>query len=125
MAEKICLDSDVCISIIKGELKSSKLSDLIGTGKLFVTSVTVFELYLRKEKLHEVQNFLDGIFVLVFDENCAVKASEIQKELKSKGSLLDFRDIFVAAISIMNSCTLVTFNKKHFSRINDLDLFDF
>lgn len=124
MAEKVCLDTDTCIAVVKGEKKAEKLGDLIANGKLFITSITVFELYLRKENLNEIKNFLEGIFVLSFDADCALKASNIQKELKSKGNLLDFRDIFIASIAIVNNCSLATFNKKHFFRIKDLELFD-
>ena len=122
MDEKICIDTDVSIAIIKGEPKAESLSDLIGSGKLFVSSVTVFELHLRKENLHEVANFLQGIFILDLDGECAVKSSNIQKELKSKGIQLDLRAIFIASTAIINNCTLATFNKKHFSRINELKL---
>ena len=122
MDKKVCLDTDACISVIKGEPKAEKISDFIGSGKLFVSSITVFELYLRKENLHEIADFLGGIFVLNFDEECAIKASNLQKELRENGVVLDFRDIFIASIAMVNYCTLATFNKKHFSRINDLDL---
>ena len=123
MAEKVCLDTDACIAIIKGDANAEKLIDLIATGKLFVASITVFELFLRKENLDEVKDFLDGIFVLEFDEHCAIKASEIYKLLVKKGEILDFRDIFIASIAIVNNCNLATFNKKHFSRIPELKIF--
>ena len=125
MAEKVCLDTDACIAIMKGDAKAEKLSDLLASSKLFVASITVFELFLRKENLSEVKDFLDGIYVLDFDEYCAVKASNIQKELKSKGKLLELRDIFIASIVIVNNCSLATFNKKHFSRIHEAQLLDF
>lgn len=124
MDKKVCLDTDACISVIKGEPKAEKISDLIGTGKLFVSSITVFELYLRKENLGELSEFLDGILVLNFDEECAIKASDVSKFLRDKGKMMDFRDIFIASISLVNNCTLATFNKKHFSRIKGLELLD-
>lgn len=125
MAEKVCLDTDVCISIIKGINKTDKISDLIGDGKLFASSVTIFELYLRRENLEEVADFLNGIFVLDFNEDCAKKASNIEKELKAKGITIEIRDIFIASTAIINNCTLATFNKKHFSNINNLKLLEF
>ena len=124
MAEKVCLDTDVCISIIKGESKAGIVSDLIGTGRLFVAAVTIFELYLRKENLDRVINFLDGIYVLDFNNDCAVKASSISKELKSKGITIEIRDIFIASTAIVNYCVLATFNKKHFSKIKGLELLE-
>ncbi len=35
------------------------------------------------------------------------------------------RDLFIASTSIVNDCTLVTLNKKHFENIKDLQLLDF
>lgn len=124
MDKKICLDTDACIDFIRGEPKAEKISDLIGSGKLFVASITVFELYLRKENMYEISDFLNDIFVLNFDERCAIKASNIQKELKAKGTMSDIRDIFIASTAIVNGCVLATFNKKHFSRINELKFLD-
>ena len=122
MEQKVCLDTDVCISIIKGENKSKQVGDLIGSGKLFVSAVTVFELHLRKENIDDVTQLLDGIVILNFNNACAIRASEISKELQSDGFTVDFRDIFIASTALYNGCTLATFNKKHFSKIKELKL---
>ncbi len=55
--------------------------------------------------------------MLAFDELCSLEASGIFKELKAGGEAIDFRDIFIAATSIVSNCTLATFNKKHLSKI--------
>lgn len=122
MAEKVCLDTDACIAILKGDPKAEKLGNLIGKNDMCVASVTVFELYLRKNNLQEVDNFLDGIPVISFDNNSALKASAIYKELKSKGRLIGIEDVLIASAAISNNCRLATFNKKHFSNINGLRL---
>ena len=125
MAEKICLDTDACIAVLKNDGKAEKLINAIAQCQVFVASITVFELCLRKENLDKIQSFLNDVFVLDFDENSAVMASNIYKGLKAKGRLLDLRDIFIASAAITNKCVLATFNQKHFSRITDLKLLDF
>jgi len=39
--------------------------------------------------------------------------------------MVEFRDIFIASTSIEYNLPLVTLNKKHFNRIEHLELFDF
>lgn len=124
MAEKVCLDTDVCIDILNSQPRVEPLRNVILDSEIFVASITVFELYLRATNLGQINDFLKNGNIISFDENCAVQASNIYKELKSKGSLMEFRDIFIASAAIVNNCKLATFNKKHFSKIKDLELLD-
>ncbi|MBI4452038.1 type II toxin-antitoxin system VapC family toxin [Candidatus Woesearchaeota archaeon] len=124
MAEKICLDTDVCIGIINGESRAERLRSLIFDSEIFVVSVTVFELYLRLDNLDKIANFLANASLISFDGNSAIQASNIYKELKSKGAIIDFRDVLIASSAMANNCTLATFNKKHFSKISNLKLLD-
>lgn len=125
MAEKVCLDTDICIAVLNGEKRVEDFRKVLTDSELFTTSITVFELYLRDYNLDKIIGLLNNVYVLNFDEICAIKASNIQKQLKSKGVMLEFRDVFIASIAIINNCSLATFNKKHFSRIKNLELLKF
>ncbi len=48
------------------------------------------------------------------------KAIEIYRYLKSNGLMIDENDIYIAAIAIVNDCTLVTANTRHFERVEGL-----
>ncbi|MBI2598225.1 MAG: type II toxin-antitoxin system VapC family toxin [Candidatus Diapherotrites archaeon] len=122
MDKKICLDTDLCIEIIKGNPLVESFIEDFWEFAVFISSVTVFELFLRETDIGQVKNFVDCFNVLDFDEFCAVKASDIFKELKKRGKLVDFRDIFIAASSINYGCELATFNLKHFENIKELKL---
>ena len=122
MDKKICLDTDLCIEIIKGNPLVEDFFEGFGDFEVFVSSVTIFELFLRETNLEEVKTFVEGFNVLTFDSSCAAKASDIFKGLKKKGKLVDFRDIFIAAGCIANNCKLATLNVKHFENINELSL---
>ena len=120
MEQKICLDTDICIEIIKEEENMGiKLSEYV-SDKVYVSSVSVFELFLRSFNLHEIENFMIDVEILDFDGVIAKKASEIYKDLRKEGKIVDFRDIFIAASCIINNCGLLTLNKKHFERIKGL-----
>ena len=125
MGEKVCLDTDVCIDILNSQPRVEALRNEILDAQIFVVSISVFELYLRATNTDKVSNLLKNSHIIPFDENCAVKASNVYKELKSKGSLMEFRDIFIASSAIANNCALATFNVRHFSNIKNLQLLKF
>jgi len=120
MDEKICLDTYLCIEIIK---KNKNLLDFVDINDFpYLTSVTVFELLLRETKTDEIGYLLNSFYILDFNEDSAKIASNIHKYLKKAGTLLDLKDVFIAATCIANNCRLATLNKKHFNRIKELKL---
>ena len=120
--EKICLDTDFVIGLIKDHKLEENFSTRYQSSKVYITTINIFELFLRLTNLDEIYNFLDKVNVLSFDKKSSVLASEIYKNLKANGNLIDYRDIFIASAAIANDCTLATLNTKHFERIKDLKL---
>lgn len=120
--QKICLDTDVVISILKGDDRFHYLLDKALGHEVFVSVVTLFELFLRDTNLKDIEEFRKRVEILGFDEPASRKASAIYKSLKKKGMLVGTSDIFIAAICVENNCKLATFNKKDFENINDLKL---
>lgn len=51
-------------------------------------------------------------------------AAEIYADLRSKGMPLDDIDILIGGTAITNNMTLVTHNRKHFDRIDGLEVVD-
>ena len=125
MDQKVCLDTDACIAIINRKGGYQSILNKILYSRVFVSTVTLFELFLRKTNVVEVENFIKDLEILNFDTTSARKASEILKILKNEGELIEVRDLFIASAAIVNDCSLATFNKKHFSRIKELELLNF
>ena len=125
MDEKICLDTDFIINLINDKDRSEIFFSDYDSLEVYTTTINIFELFLRATNLEEVYNLLNRIGIFDLNKDAAILASEIYKNLKSSGNLIEFRDIFIAAISIVNGCTLATLNKKHFSRIKGLKLLNF
>lgn len=125
MDAKICLDTDIAIGIINGDKRLEKLMQKLPDYDVCITSITVFELLLRETNLDVAKRFINDLEIIQFKEREAIKASSMFKELKKKGSLIDIRDIFIAACCIVDNSSLVTFNKKHFERIKELRLIDY
>ncbi len=122
MDTKICLDTDIAIGIINGDKRLEKLIQKMPDYDICITSITVFELLLRETNLDVAKRFVNDSEIIHFNDREVIKASSIFKDLKKKGSLIDIRDIFIAASCIVNNIPLVTFNKKHFERIKELDI---
>jgi len=122
LEQKVCIDTDVAIAILNGEERVENIIKRIENYEVFISSISFFELLLRKTNLDRIEELRNNVNLLDFDENAARKASLIFKELKEKGNIVDFRDIFIASMSIVNNCILITFNKKHFQRIKEFGL---
>jgi len=125
MDQKICLDTDISIEILKNTEIGIDFVDSMGGNEAFISTVSVFELFMREKNLYPVEELLFKTHILDFTELSARKASEIFKDLKSSGKMIDMRDLFIAAIAITNNCTLATLNKKHFENIKELKLLRF
>lgn len=122
---RLCLDTDVSIAIIKDASVLSRIAAAAYGRTPFISSVTVFELLLRKTNMEPVEKFIAKTEILNFDEPAAKMASQLDKSLKQKGTPVDWRDLFIAATAIVNNCELATLNRKDFEKIEGLKLLDF
>ena len=122
MVEKICLDTDACIFILKNDKKALEIKPIIENSEVFISSVTVFELLLRKTNLNIAEEFIKNFFQLSFDSIIAKKASELYKELSTNGEIIDIKDLFIASTCLIHNLPLLTFNTKHFERIKNLKI---
>lgn len=122
MEQKVCLDTDVVIGLLKGEPRASKLLDVFRQSRLFLSSVSFFELLLREWGLADVEKIRAGVSLLEFDEPSARAAAALLKDLKKKGRLVDNRDLFIAASCVAHGCNLATFNVRHFAPVKGLVL---
>jgi len=125
MDTKICLDTDVSIEILKNTDKGNNFVASISDRDVFISSISVFELYLRETNIFAVEKLVAKTDVLEFSDLCAKKAAEVFKELKKRGITVPFRDLFIASTAIVNGCTLATLNVKDFKNIKDLKLLEF
>ena len=56
-----------------------------------------------------------------FDMPVWQRAAQIYASLSQQGNLIDDADIFIAAFCLVNDCTLVTNNTRHFKHIIGLN----
>lgn len=119
------VDTNIFIEHLRAKEKSkTNLFQLLdGSKKIFISAVSVYELYIGATTLeHEnrIHLLIEDIPVLTFTYDIAFRAAQTFRQLKAKNQVIEFRDIFIAATCIAHHLPITTLNKKHFERIEGL-----
>ncbi|MBR0288787.1 MAG: PIN domain-containing protein, partial [Selenomonadaceae bacterium] len=126
-----CLDSNVVSDILRRqpEVMRHLNEALDNDDNLFISSIVYYEVVRglkaagKTRMLKEFDDFYANAKHLYLDQDdlkTIDKAVEIYIQLH-KGKMIEDNDIYIAAISMVNGCTLVTSNTKHFSRVEGLN----
>lgn len=123
-----CLDSNVVSDILRGDpevmrrMRAAKKNN----DTLFIPSIVYYEVVRglkaagKTRKLLAFQILYDDAEHLDLDMNAIDKAVEIYLQLR-KGQLIEDNDIYIAAMAMVNGCTLITANTRHLSRVEGLN----
>src|SRR5665647_644451 len=127
MADKIVLaDTSILIDLFrKSEKANSRLVQLALQGYEFqISAITEFEVYsgATTAQLPFWDDLLQKVKVLPFDKEVVKLAVKINKQLKQKRKQIDLADLFIAATSLANNLPFATLNRKHFERIDGIDI---
>jgi tRNA(fMet)-specific endonuclease VapC len=120
------IDTGLFIEHIRAKNKlNTTLYLLPESSELFISAVSLYELYMgaaTPDKENDIRTITEDLQVLPLNNFVAIKAARLYHSLKQQNKLIEFRDIFIAATCIVNDMPLATLNKKHFQRINELEL---
>ncbi len=124
------MDTSVLIDLLRGHqpiiLKLQALQQR--NVPLFLTSISVFELWQGTEDIHhkkksqQLQHLLESLGVFTFDIPAAKEAGIIHAALKEEGQMIDPEDSMIAGIARIHNETLLTRNAKHFERIQQVKI---
>ena len=91
-----------------------------------VSAITEYELYLGNSDEQNIfwDEFFSQITVLPFNTKTARQSATIYQQLKTKNKLIEAPDILIAGTAISNKLPLATLNRKHFERVENLQLVD-
>lgn len=91
---------------------------------LFYFAITKNEIFAgaTPSQLAFWNNVLQAITIVPFDELTVDKAVEINAFLKSKRKQIELADLFIAATAIAHNMPFATLNRKHFDRIDALNI---
>ena len=125
---KYCLDSNVVNDILRGDPEVMRHFEAAKKNgdTLYIPSIVYYEIVRGLKAAGKVQKLLAFHFLyknaehLSLDMDAIEKAIDIYIQLR-KGQNIEDNDIYIAAISMVNGCTLVTANTRHFGRVEGLD----
>lgn len=124
----VLLDTNICIHYLNGTSESvrEKFRET-PIENLRLCTVAVAELYFGAFKsqnptrnIRRIEEFIEGLVLLPFDESCMSVYGEIRSELERGGRPIGSNDLFIAAIAKANHCTVVTDNTQEFSKVGGL-----
>ena len=127
-SELILLDTSILIDFFRKKDKSkSKFYSLTTKYTLFAVSViTEYEIFTgASDSTLEYWNiFFDQVMVLPLERITTQNAVKIFKQLKHENKLIEIPDILIGSTAIVNKIKLATLNRKHFERIEGLDIIE-
>jgi predicted nucleic acid-binding protein len=120
------VDTSIFIEFLRAKDKTKTALFLIPEDEqIYIASVTLYELLMgatTPDKIADIKILTDEIPVLPFNAEVAEKSAEIYHQLRQLNKMIEFRDIFIAATCIVNNLPVRTLNKKHFDRIQELNV---
>ncbi len=125
-----CLDTNVVSDIMRDQKSvTRKMAEALLSGSnLYISSIVCYEIIRglqatehdrRLKKFLDIYSNLPHLYFDRYDMRAIIKAAEIYEQVRH-GNIIEDSDIFIAAIAMVNDCTLVTANEKHFERIEGL-----
>jgi tRNA(fMet)-specific endonuclease VapC len=102
------------------------------SGRLFVPTVVLAELYVWAYLRPDPREFLQAIAIFLeydvetlgFDEVSAEQFGKLRVQLQRGGIAVSPMDLLIASVALAHDLTLVTHNTQHFQAIPDLQLED-
>ncbi len=125
----IILDADV---IIQGERGTFDLGRWVAAHpdeQFEVAAITVAELWHGVERAtgtHKpkreryLQSLLNVLPIIPYTATTAFEHARIWATLESKGKMMGYYDLIVAATALERGSKLATFNKRHFAQVHEL-----
>jgi tRNA(fMet)-specific endonuclease VapC len=122
----ILADTDVLIDFLGGrEPAAGRVTREIESGNLWTTVITRFELLSGARGSREVRivsELLNSIKIAPLDVSAADRAALVRRILERKGVGIGMADSLIAGIALHIGAVLLTRNRRHFERVEGLDV---
>ncbi len=122
-------DTSFLIDIMKSDIRViEKAEEIEKKGiTIAVTSISIFELFVgvalsvkKDQERKKINQILNGLSIISFDEDSAREAGKIYAQKRKNGSTIEIEDSMIAGICSRRKEILITRNIKHFSDIEGL-----
>ena len=122
----ILADTDVLIDYLEGvQPAKNRVRDYSLSDCLQTTAVNCFELLsgAREDRRgDQTRDFVRSVVVLPLDRKSAARAAALRQKMEGNGSYIGMADSLIAGIALENGLPLLTRNRKHFERVEGLNL---
>ena len=122
----ILADTDVLIDYLRGvEPFAGQVRRYAEAGRLQTSAVNCFELLSgadQNKRGEEVRQLIATITVLPLDLNASAHAARTRRELSLRGVSIGMGDSLIAGIALANGISLLTRNRRHFEKVEELEL---
>jgi tRNA(fMet)-specific endonuclease VapC len=127
VAGLVVVDTDLLIDFLRGKGPGAPLvRELIASHRLRVTAITAFELRVGADFSARRDDILRLVHSRTFplDSRSALRAGELAARLLGAGQNIGLADCLQAGICLNYDLPFATRNRKHFSRVKGLRLYD-
>ncbi len=122
----IVADTDVLIDFLAGrDPAAGRVSEELRRGNLATTAISRFEMLSgarSARQLEVVVRLLDSVRTIPLDAAAADRAATVRRELEREGRSIGMADSLIAGIALNDGGVLLTRNRRHFERIEELEL---
>ncbi len=126
--ENICLDTDFLVDFLRNKKEAVEyIENNQVSNNLATTYINLFEVYhgvmlskLVEQNLIVLENLQEKLTILNLSKDSVKIAGSILAELTKKGDMIDFKDLLIGTIALVQGFSVKTNNKKHFSKIRGL-----
>jgi tRNA(fMet)-specific endonuclease VapC len=126
---KAILDTNIVSYLLRGSTEASLYEKYLKDKLLFITFITVGELYFGAEKARwgkqrrlQLETALKYFVVIPYDNEIARCFGRIVAERERIGSPISCADAWIAACAVRHKVPLVTHNARDFGMIPDLQV---
>ncbi|MEK6908985.1 MAG: type II toxin-antitoxin system VapC family toxin [Nanoarchaeota archaeon] len=119
-----CLDTNIVIDFLRNKSHVVEAINKIENEGLFITFITLCELYKgvylsnnSENELAVIDNFLNSVTIIGFNQESCRFFGEEYSRLRKLGKTTQEPDLMIASIAKAFDLTLITRNKKDFENI--------
>jgi len=123
------IDTNVIVKIFRGDSDIEQILDSIDPEKIFISAISVGELYYGAFKsskteanIKVINEFISFYKILDLDEEISFCYGEVKNKVLKTGFTLPENDLWIAATAIKNDLIVMTYD-NHFINIPDLKLY--
>jgi predicted nucleic acid-binding protein len=122
----ILADTDVLIDYLAGMPPVAKqVLEFVQADRLHTSAVTCFELLTgarEGRRGDSVRSLIANLPVLPIDREVAARAATVRQQLARNGVSIGMADSLIAGVALVSGMPLLTRNRKHFDRVEGLNL---